>query len=197
MLTPTGGRVRRVPVAALALLLLATLLGCSDDAPGRAGNGDDATTTSTEQIPTRTTIGTVAGRLNGKRRRQLERRVTEVFDQWLDAAFVGGEYPRTDFSDVFGVFTQGAAARARRDRALLSNAGVGDRVDSVRATRRRLWLDVLAPEGTPVGVTARFVLVLDLAGEVERTDRIAGRLVLRYVQGGWKAFGYDVQRGAV
>jgi hypothetical protein len=56
---------------------------------------------------------------------------------------------------------------------------------------------VLADQGRPVGVTGRFVLVLEMDGAAQRTDRIAGRLLMRYVEGGWHVFGYDVKRGRV
>jgi hypothetical protein len=79
----------------------------------------------------------------------------------------------------------------------MSNAALGDRVDSVTAKKRELSIDVLADRGRPAGVTGRFVLVLKLDGQVTRTDRIAGRLFLRRGHGGWKVFGYEVKRGTV
>lgn len=196
MLRSPGRAVRSLLAAVLALLLAAALLGCSEDAP--RGAGDDRSeddVVAAESVPTRTSIGKVVGRLDERKRRHLQRRVTRTFDSWVAAAYLGDDYPRTDFSDAFGVFTRDARKLAQRDRALLTNAGVGDRLDSVRATARRLRLDVLAPKGTAVGVTARFVLVLDLEGEVQRTDRVVGRLVLGYTRDGWKAFAYDVKRG--
>ncbi len=46
-----------------------------------------------------------------------------------------------------------------------------------------------------VGVTARFVLGMELAGEVNRAERVAGSLFLTWQDDGWQVFGYDVQRG--
>ena len=86
---------------------------------------------------------------------------------------------------------------AKRDKGLMSNAEVADRVDSVTAKARRLRIDVLADRGKAAGVTAQVVLVLDLDGEVRRTDRIAGRLFLSTSGNGWQVFGYDVKRGRV
>jgi hypothetical protein len=36
-----------------------------------------------------------------------------------------------------------------------------------------------------------------MEGDVQRTDRIAGRLLMRYLKDGWHVFGYDVKRGKV
>ncbi len=77
----------------------------------------------------------------------------------------------------------------------MSNAEIGDRLDAVVATTRRVRIDVLAPRGRAVGVTARFVLGLDLTGEIERADRVSGRLLLGPKDGEWRVFGYDVNRG--
>ena len=147
--------------------------------------------------PDHATIGFVKGRLKPDRRKQLRIGVTKAVDAWIDAAYVAGDYPRGDFSDAFKPFTKGAAALARRDKGLMSNADVGDRVDTVTAKARRLRIDVLADRGKAAGVTAQVVLLLELDGEVQRTDRIAGRLFLGRSGSGWQVFGYDVKRGRV
>ncbi len=36
---------------------------------------------------------------------------------------------------------------------------------------------------------------MQLTGEVNRAERVAGSLFLTWVGDGWKVFGYDVQRG--
>ncbi len=184
-----------ITLAALALALVLGLAGCSggDDGEPPPDNSDEGTATTTTGIPTRVEVGEVAGRLGRKPARRVAQKVAAVVDGWLDAAYVGGDYPRSDFSDAFAVFTKDAAALAKRDRRLLSNAEVGDRVDVVTAKTRKLRIDVLAHKGTAAGVTGRFVLVLDLDGR--RTDRIAGSLYLTNTGGKWKVFGYDVKRG--
>ena len=97
-------------------------------------------------IPTKSTIGFVKGKLKRDRREQLRLRVTKAVDTWIDAAYVAGDYPRNDFSDAFKAFSKGAAALAKRDKGLMSNAEVGDRVDTVTAKARRLRIDVLADQ---------------------------------------------------
>jgi len=195
----TQARAGRAAVAtAAALVLVAALGACSDD--GSDPDKSEASPQSTEAapgIPTKSTLGFVKGKLQRDRRKQLRTRVTKVVDEWIDAAYVAGDYPRSDFSDAFKTFSKGAAVLAKRDKGLMSNAEVGDRVDTVTANARRLRIDVLADRGKAAGVTALVVLVLDLDGEVQRTDRIAGRLFLGYSGKGWLVFGYDVKRGRV
>jgi hypothetical protein len=193
------GRAVRAAMAAVTSVALVTALGaCSD---GGSEPDRDEETSAPQQaapgIPTKATIGLVKGRIKRDRRKQLERRVTKTVDRWIDAAYVAGDYPRTDFSDAFATFSKDAAALAKRDRRVMSNAKLGDRLDSVTAKTRRLRIDVLAHNGAAAGVTGRFVLVLDLAGEVRRKDRIAGSLYLTYTGKKWKVFGYDVKRGTV
>lgn len=194
----TAGPAVRTALATLVSLVLVTALGaCSDDgADPDEGGAPAASEGAAPGIATTATFGKVTGRLPKADRAPLRRRVTEAVDAWIEAAFVGGDYPRSDFGDAFEVFSKDARRLAERDRRLMSNAAVGARVESVTATSRKLQIDVLAANGRAVGVTGRFVLVLDLDGEVQRTDRIAGRLFLDH-QRGWRVFGYDVKRGRV
>ena len=141
----------------------------------------------------------VSGRLDKQARPRLRKRVTKVVDDWFDAAYVAGDYPRSDFADAYPHFSRGAGREATGDAALMSNAAIGARVDSVRATKRRVRIDVLAVERRAVGITARFVLEMRLTGKgglaEGRKDRIAGSLYLSFRNGSWTVFGYDVNRG--
>lgn len=194
----TAGRAVRAALATFASLVLVAGLGaCSDD----GSDPDDADVPGGSEevapgIPTTATFGKVSGRLERDGRARLKREVTRAFDRWVDAAYVAGDYPRDDFANAFKAFSKDAAALAERDQRLMSNAGLGERIDTVTATSRKLQIDVLAARGRAVGVTGRFVLVLDLDGEVRRTERIAGRLFLSN-QRGWRVFGYEVKRGRV
>ena len=192
MIRTSRRAVRAALVAAVSMILAAVLLGCSGG--GSDPDGEEPSAQPLEAIPgvsTTVSFGKVTGRLDRDRRAPLRRRVTQTFDSWVDAAYVAD-----DRSDPFSVFSKDAAVLAKRDKALMSNAGMGDRLDSVTATSRKLTIDVLADKGRPVGVTGRFVLVLQMDGDVQRTDRIAGRLFLS-PHGGWQVFGYDVKRGRV
>lgn len=193
-----GRAVRAAVATATSVALVAGLGACSD---GGSGPDGDERSTAPEQaapgIPTKATIGSVQGRLDRDSRQQLRRRVTKTVDRWIDAAYVAGDYPRNDFSDAFAIFSKDAAALAKRDRRVMSNAKLGARLDSVTAKTRQLRIDVLGHNGTAAGVTGRFVLVLDLDGEVTRKERIAGSLYLTYTGKKWQVFGYDVKRGTV
>ncbi len=189
-----GRTVRAALATATSVVLVGALGACSGD-DSEPGGGETPGSTAVPGIPTKATIGAVKGKLGPDRRKQLLRRVTKTVDQWFDAAYVGGDYPRSDFSDAFAIFSKDAARLAKRDRSLMSNAKVGDRVDSVTATTRKLRIDVLADKGTAAGVTGRFVLVLELDGEARRTDRISGSLFLSSTDKEWQVFGYRVKRG--
>ena len=128
-------------------------------------------------------------------RARVKRKIAAVVDDWFDAAYFGGDWPRTDFGSAYPHFSAGAAKDAKGDAALMSNARLGDRLDGVEATKRRLRVDMLAVKKRAVGVTARFVLGMRLTGEVNRSERVAGSLFLTWRDGGWQVFGYDVQRG--
>jgi hypothetical protein len=193
----TGGHTVRAALAtAVSVVLVAALGACSDDGSDpESGGPSDESSKAVPSIPTHARIGKVSGRLDRDRRKGLRKQVTKAVDAWIDPAYVEGDYPRTDFSGAFAVFSKDAAKLAKRDRRLMSNAGLGDRVESVTAKTRRLSIDVLANAGRAAAVTGRFVLVLKMDGKVRRTDRIAGRLFLAHSEKGWQVFGYDVNRG--
>jgi hypothetical protein len=194
-----GGRTVRAALATVASLVLVAALGaCSDDGSDPEGGApSDEPSEAAPRIPTRATIGKVTGRLDRDRRQVLRKRVTRAVDAWIDPAYVVGDYPRSNFSDAFAVFSKDAARLAKRDGKVMSNAAVGDRVESVTAKTRRLSIDVLANKGRAAAVTGRFVLVLKLDGDLRRKERIAGSLFLGHSKKGWQVFGYDVKRGTI
>lgn len=182
--------------ALAAVLLVAGLAGCSGDEESKSSDAEQAAPSSAEpSVPTKASFGKVRGNLPKGRRGEIKKSITATVDGWLDAAYVGGDGPRPELGKAFPRFSKGAAALARRDAGLMSNSGLGDSVEAVEAKSRRLMIDVLAVQGRPVGVTARFVLVQKLTGERDRTERIAGRLLLDRLNGSWRIFGYDVTRG--
>lgn len=188
---------RRLSAATLALLL-GSVVGCTDD---EASSPDAVPTPTAEPTPppleTTATLGTVTGRLPKPERARVAADVAAVVDGWWDAAYVGGEYPRTDFSDAFPGFTDGAAREARVDRALMTNARLGAGIEGVTAKVRQVVVDVLAVEGTPQGATARFrlVFVTETGGTPAERVSVRGRLALTPAQAGWQVIAYDVARG--
>jgi hypothetical protein len=188
------------------LTVVSGLAACSDDPQVTARGPEAEPTTSAapsptatptaEPAPLRVEIGRLVGHLPGPRRTTLRKQLGRVVDGWWDAAYLGGDYPRTTFAAAFPGFTGGAEDRARQDKALMTNADIGDRLDGVLATRRRVLLDVLATRGYPRSVTARFELRFKASGAHARQVTVAGRLFLTHSPGGWKVFGYDVTKGA-
>jgi hypothetical protein len=188
------------------LILAPGLAACSHDpqetargpvAGSTTGGTPSATATpAAEPAPLRVEIGRLVGHLPGPRRTTLRNQIGRVVDGWWDAAYLGGDYPRTTFPAAFPGFTGGAEDRARQDKALITNADIGERLDAVLATRRRVLLDVLATRGYPRSVTARFELRFRATGAKARLVTVAGRLFLIHGPGGWKVFGYDVTKGA-
>lgn len=191
------------PVAAV-LLVLAFLAGaCSggDDGPDSSGAAPSATSTSAapdEPAPITTTasLGVLTGKMGKKDRARFRKAVTKVVDDWIDTAYLDGDYPRGGFGSSFPHFTTGARAEARRDRDLMTNRDIGQRIDGVTATRRVLRIDAVVVRHQPVGATARFVLRLRTTGDLERRIEVAGRLFLTRHHG-WRIFGYDVHKGAL
>ncbi len=200
------GPLRRVAVLVVVGLLAVLAAGCSsggsDDAdPAAPTESVTATDPAAAPLATNATVRTVTGgRLPPKARTVLRDRVTARVDAWFEAAYLGGDYPRTDFDDAFEVFTPAARVRALEDRNLMSNKGVGTTTYAVRALARRVTIDALAVRGRVSAVTVKFRLGLARAGEsgAERTERVSGHLYLTHTRAdGWQVFGYDVQRGAI
>lgn len=189
--SPTG-------VAAAGLALLLALAGCTggDDEDPEGARTPGGTTAP--GIETSVKVGEVVGRLPKGPAREVAADVTEIVDRWLNAAYVGGDYPRARFGEAFPGFTEDAARLATRQRALMSNAEIAEDVESVTAVRRVVSVDVLAPKGKPAGATAHVNLVMDLAGpKVDRTDQVRGRVLLTKSKRGWRIFGFDIERGEV
>ncbi|MEX0429631.1 hypothetical protein AB3X52_18590 [Nocardioides sp. DS6] len=183
---------RRAPRgAAVAVVAALALSGC--------GASHDKTTprppTEPRPVTTRTTIAHVTGPLKPKARTAIVTQVGKVVDGWFDAAYVGGDYPRqpSAFTTAFPGFTAGAAAEARTQLRLMSNADLGPRIDGVRPLAKAVKLDVLAAKGWPVGVTARVWLNYRTSGMVTR-QLVRGQLDLVKVEGAWKVFAFTISK---
>ena len=194
----------------LGALLLTAATGCTDEAAAPPPSDRTSPTpspppsppepTAPSSVPLKVVVTRVSGTLPKSNRPALEANIGRAVSAYVDAAFLSGDYPRSDFADSFGAFTSGAARDARRDQDLLTNHELGPTTESVRATRRTAYLSVLAPHKVAAGVTAR----VDLVFVVERGDfpaqrvRLAGRLLLTRSSsdGDWAIFGYDLHRSA-
>lgn len=151
-------------------------------------------------VQTEATIVTVTGALPAPARRPLRTDVTAILDSWWESAYLGGRWPRSakDFdASVFAEFSQGAAADALDDRAVMSNALLADRTTGVVALRRSADLNVFAVHGEPLGVDVRFALVYRAVGADKRV-RVTGTVsMVGSAAGRWQIFDYRVSRGAV
>jgi hypothetical protein len=190
-------QARRVStVVALALVAVSTV-ACSAGDDGAGVTPTEGPSTAPEPaVATQVSFGTVTGRLPGEAKRRLSDQVGAVVDRWMDAAYVAGDYPRSDFGDSWPGFTPGARAEAHRDGDLMSNRDIGAKIDGVEVKKRRLRLDVLAVRKRPVGVTAHVRLRFATTGTPSKDVQVAGRLYLTRGERGWQVFGYDVTKGA-
>jgi hypothetical protein len=185
----------------LLLVLAVVLAACSGDdsssspAADATGQPADGATDSPSSVTTTAKLGQVKGKLPKGKRSKVRQQVAHAVDEWFDAAYVGGDYPRSDFSTSWPGFTTGAKADASEDKRLMSNQDIGSEISSVKATARRVYVDVLAVRGKAEGATARFVLKFKTDGDVTRKIEVSGRLFLTPSPEGWRIFGYDVSKG--
>lgn len=197
-------RTRR-SVAVLVALGAISVAGCS------GGDGPSSQTAPTEsptmelseptdaptlEVEPVTKSGTIVGRLPKKDRARVELAISERAVRFLDAAYLAGDYPRADFRDAYPGFTRGAAKLARKDRALLTNQPIGDRIDDVTPTGITVEVDLLAVNKHAVASTAHVELAFRTAGKVQQRVRVQGRLLMTKKDGRWKIFAYDLSKGA-
>ena len=189
-------RHRSWVIAALVVVGLAAG-GCrgGSDEQGEA-DATSSTSAAPGEVVTAASVGELAGKLPQARRDRLVGEVQQVVDGWIDAAYLAGDYPRTDFADSWPGFTAGAQAKAKRDGDLMSNRDIGGSIDGVETEKRQVKLDVLSVAKRPVGVTARVVLRFATTGDTAKDVRVAGRLYLTKGTQGWQVFGYDVTKDA-
>ncbi len=181
-------------VLALALGTGACSGGDDDDKP--SGGSPTSTGSTATEVPTTVTIAKLTGRLPAPKREALTAAVQKVIDGWWDAAYLGGDYPRTDFGDAWPGFTAGARAQARQDAALTSNQAVGSAIDGVEPERKDVKLDVVALHQRAIGVTARVSLRFATTGDQPATVGVTGRVYLTPTKSGWQVFGYDLTKGS-
>jgi hypothetical protein len=199
-------RRHRAVVAALALLLAASLTACTGDRAGAPQGTATPTPTTTatgaapslreRAAPYQVRYRQVAGEVS--RRRQYLRALARPVRTWVDGGFVRGPWPREDgFARAFVPFGRYISDRARRDAGLLTLQALGGSLVEVIPQRRRIAISVTGARGHVVGATARVdlrVLGLDRSGRRTRVN-VRGDLFLTRVKShGWKVFGYQLDR---
>jgi len=167
------------------------LAGCSGDG---ADGERDGRSRGEHAVETEAVLGKVRGALDDASAQQALADVTAVVDGWIDGGY-GGDYPRTGFDEAFSSFTADARELALGQPGVMSNAEVGGSLERAEITSRSVTVDLLGVEGRPAGATAHVLVTVDLAGGVDRTDEVRGRLLLTPGKDGWRVFGFDVRRG--
>ncbi|MEQ6900092.1 hypothetical protein [Nocardioides sp. YIM 152588] len=180
--------------AALITALSPLAAGCSgDDEPLEPAAASASPTAEPVEFVVRSDVGKITGRVGRSERREVVKDVGRVVGDWMEASYLSAG-KQVDLDAALARFSDDAAAQARRDRSLLSNAalrGAGD----VVPRRATVKVDVLAPGGEVAGATARFRIAFDTADR-KRGELVSGRLMLTPVKRGWQVFGYSVDRGA-
>lgn len=200
-------RTSRTARSAAVLVAVGALAvaGCSGGDEPSAGTGSTGSPTMELSEPTDaptlevepvTKSGSIVGRLPRKDRARVEQAISDRAVRFLNAAYLAGDYPRADFRDAYPGFTGGAAKLARKDRALLTNQPIGERIDAVTPTAIKVKVDLLAVSTRAVASTAHVELAFRTAGKVQKRVRVQGRLLLTKKDGRWKIFGYDLSKGA-
>ncbi len=196
---PNRRRYPAVQLAVLATLVALSVTGCSGDEPSPSSDPSESlaepSDAPTLEIEPVVASGTTVGRLPRKDRGRVERLVSSTAVRFLEGAYLAGDYPRSKF-DSFPGFTQGAAAAARRDRDLLSNRRIGERIDGVTPTSLRVKVDLLAVNERAVAATAHVKLTFRTSGNVTSRVSVQGELRLTKRDGKWKIFAYDLTKGA-
>jgi len=192
----------RLVVPALAVLVVLAAGGCSgeeqqppDQSSGTGESLAEPSDAPTLEIEPVTRLGRVTGTLARSEARQVEGRVSGIAVQWLTDAYVGGSYPRERFNDSFAGFSRGARAAARSDLRVMSNAGVGARVEQVTPTGMDVEVDLLAVDKHAVGSTAHVLTTFRTDGRSSGRYRVSGRLMLTKDDGRWNVFAYHVTKG--
>ena len=126
----------------------------------------------------RSRVTRVAGPLADVRRDRVARRARAVVAGYLQGAFL-------HTGDPFRAFTGRARRAARSDGELLTESR------GVELRRAHAWFSVAAPEGRPVGLTARVLVEL---ADGRRAGSVTGRLLMTRTADGWRVFGYDLAR---
>jgi hypothetical protein len=201
---PASGRAA-LAGAVVACCLVAGCTGDGVEEPSCVGSSTPSASDATEPAETPAVVtaarnGKVTGKIGKSDRKDVVDRVARVVDEWLEAAYVGGDYPRDPSAydeSAWPGFTQGAAQTAVADKDLMSNADIADRIDALTVRRREITVDVLAVGRTARAATARVKLAFrteGVDGGFERKVTVTGRVFLTKKDGSWKVFGYDVAK---
>jgi hypothetical protein len=181
---------------AASIALAASLGACSSssgDTPERPGEtGPSATEGTVARLKVRASVSRVLGELSQDRRAHFTRGAENLLRDYLAAAYLH-QRPGDGYRGAFPHFTRDARELALRDVDITADRTYAG-AERVRSRGAVVYLSVVAPEGKPVGATARVFLNLVVTEEGQATERLAlrGRLLLTPAHDQWRIFGYDL-----
>lgn len=195
---PRGSMSGRVATALTAAVLSGTvaLTGCGGDAEKPAASPSPSPTPPPTVKSTAKLIH-VQGKFPRSRHQAVAANVAAVVDRWLQAAYVGGDYPRatsTFTAKSFPGFSQGTIAQAGKQMSLMSNATIAPHIDGVEVVASDVHVDLLANNNYPVGAVARIRVVYDTTGERESRQTVRGTLDMVPTKSSWAVFGFNITR---
>jgi hypothetical protein len=199
---PRSEKASRTWAGALLPVLLSLVLltsGCSGDEPGESssptGGGSDLRDPSaapTFRVAPIVSVGQVVGRVSKKHLDSAERQVSRAVMGWIEQAYLSDQ--DSDVRRAFAGFSPKMRKAAFRDRAVLSNAGLGG-IERISPSALRITTDFLGHKGLPVGATSRVLLRYKTIGEQRHRLTVGGRVSLVHDSHGWRVISYDVHRG--
>ncbi len=195
---PRWSTSRRVATALTAAVLTGTvaLTGCGGE-PEKPAASPSPSPTPPPTVKSVAKLVHVQGKFPRSRNQAVAANVAKVVDRWLQAAYVGGDYPRatsTFTAKSFPGFTQGTIAQAGKQMSLMSNATIAPHIDGVEVVASDVHVDLLANNNYPVGAVARIRLVYDTTGERESRQTVLGTLDMVPTKTSWAVFGFNITR---
>ncbi|NYI79030.1 hypothetical protein [Nocardioides panzhihuensis] len=188
---------RRVATALTAAFLSGTvaLAGCGGE-PDEPAASSSASPPPPPKVKSAAKLIHVQGKFPKSRHQAVAANVSAVVDSWLQAAYVGGDFPRatSTYGNVFPGFSKGAVAQAGKQMSLMSSATIAPHIDSVEVVSSDVHVDLLANNNYPVGAVARVRLVYDTTGERESRQIVRGSLDMVPTKSSWAVFGFNITR---
>ncbi|MGY0386803.1 hypothetical protein ACWZJV_07530 [Nocardioides sp. WG-D5] len=198
MTSSSTKRFPRVAAALTAAVLSGTLAlaGCGGE-PDKQAASPSPSPVPAPSVKSAAKLVHVQGKFPRSRHQAVATNVAKVVDRWLQAAYVGGDYPRatsTFTAKSFPGFSKGTIAQAGKQMSLMSNATIAPDIDGVEVVSSDVHVDLLASNNYPVGAVARVRLVYDTTGDLESRQTVRGSLDMVPTETSWAVFGFNITR---
>lgn len=198
MTSSSTRRLPRVATALTAAVLSGTLAlaGCGGE-PDKPAASPSPSPVPAPTVKSAAKLIHVQGKFPRSRHQAVATNVAKVVDRWLQAAYVGGDYPRatsTFTAKSFPGFSKGTIAQAGKQMSLMSNATIAPHIDGVEVVSSDVHVDLLANNNYPVGAIARVRLVYDTTGDRASRQTVRGSLDMVPTKTSWAVFGFNITR---